>query len=219
MMTPTTKTDYARLYQFKTALTYLTLVNGINMITADRPIWENKDPTRIEWPDGTSMQAMKHAMEPYHWMMDPDKTAASKLGFIPKALWVGFAGTEYASPIAEKIVPKEITGNQKVDTYLARAKVIASSATPFQIQAASDAPEGEGLKRAALGTMGFPLYGKDAEQKKLQRSERELTTKENAWKYHEKEIQAGRESMTTKHKQQGETLRKRRRDLDRKTNK
>ena len=50
-------------------------------------------------------------------------------------------------------------------------------------------------------------------------AERELATKEQAWAYRDKEIQAGREPMTTKHKQQGETLRKRRRELDRKTGK
>ena len=54
-----------------------TLLNVFNMMTANRPIWENKDPTRIEFPDGTSMQAMKHAMEPYHWISDPDKTLSN----------------------------------------------------------------------------------------------------------------------------------------------
>lgn len=210
MMTPTTKADYARLYQFKTALTYLTLVNGINMITADRPIWENKDPTRIEFPDGTSMQAMKHAMEPYHWIMDPDKTLANKLGFLPKAAIIGIGGLEYGSPNAPKLVDRSATN---------RLLTVAKSAAPFQFQAAAGAPEGEGAKRAILGTMGFPIYGSTPEQRKLANAERELATKEQAWAYRDKEIQAGRESMTMKHKQQGETLRKRRRELDRKTNK
>ena len=210
MMTPTTKADYARLYQFKTALTYLTLINGINMITADRPVWENKDPTRIEFPDGTSMQAMKHAMEPYHWIMDPDKTLANKLGFLPKAAIIGIGGLEYGSPNAPKLVDRSATN---------RLLTVAKSAAPFQFQAAAGAPEGEGAKRAILGTMGFPIYGSTPEQRKLANAERELATKEQAWAYRDKEIQAGRESMTMKHKQQGETLRKRRKELDRKTNK
>ena len=183
MMTPTTKADYARLYQFKTALTYLTLVNAINMMTANRPVWENKDPTRIEWPDGTSMQAMKHAMEPYHWMMDPDKTLSNKLGFIPKAAIIGIAGTEYASPQAQKLVDPSATG---------RLKAVAQIAVPFQFQAASGAPEGEGAKRAALGTLGFPIYGATPEQRKQQRAERNKILKEKTAAYWAEEERKGR---------------------------
>jgi hypothetical protein len=210
LMNPTTKGDYARLYQFKTALTYLTLINAINLMVADRPVWENKDPTRIEFPDGTSMQAMKHAMEPVHWIMDPDKTLSNKLGFIPKALMIGIAGTEYASPDAPKLVDR---------SALSRLKAAASGALPFQVSAAMSAPEGEGAKRALLGTMGFPVYGSTPEQRKLKNAERELQTKELAYKYREKEIAAGREKMTPEHIKQGNTLRKRREELDKKMGK
>lgn len=210
MMTPTTKADYARLYQFKTALTYLTLINAINLMTADRPVWENKDPTRIEWPDGTSMQAMKHAMEPYHWIADPDKTLANKLGFIPKAVIVGVAGTEYASPNAPKLVDRGAAS---------RLKAVVGMAEPFQVQAYQTAPQGEGAKRAALGTLGFPVYGSTPAQRKLANAERELATKEKAWEYRDKEIKAGRIPYTTKHSQEGETLRRRRKEMNRKTGK
>jgi hypothetical protein len=210
MLSPATKSDYARLYQFKTALTYLTLINAINMMTAGRPVWENKDPTRVEFPDGTSMQAMKHAMEPYHWIMDPDKTLANKLGFIPKAAIIGIAGTEYASPQAQKLVDPSATG---------RLKAIAGTVVPFQVAASRDAPPGEGAKRALLGTMGFPLYGSTAEEKKSKRAERELTLKEKAWEYRDKEIKAGRMPKTDKHTQEGNTLRRRREKLDKKAGK
>ena len=192
MMSPTTKQDYARLYQFKTALTYLTLVNGINMITADRPIWENKDPTRVEYPDGTSMQAMKHAMEPYHWLMDPLKTFSNKLGFIPKTAIIVGGGLEYASPTAPKLMPSDITGNENVDAAIARAQAVGSQALPFQVQAATSAPEGEGAKRALLGTLGFPIYGGTPEQRKAARKEREDKRKEAAKRYREREKEAGR---------------------------
>lgn len=192
MMVPTTKQDYARLYQFKTALTYLTLINGFNMITADRPIWENKDPTRVEYPDGTSMQAMKHAMEPYHWLADPLKTLSNKLGFVPKATIMMIGGTEYASPTAPKLEPAIITGNDTVDASIARAQAIGSQALPFQAQAALDAPEGEGAKRALLGTLGFPVYGGTPEQKKAARKELQELRKEKAKRYREREKEAGR---------------------------
>lgn len=205
MMTPTTKADYARLYQFKTALTYFTLINAINLMTANRPVWENKDPTRIEWPDGTSMQAMKHAMEPYHWMMDPDKTLSNKLGFIPKATVVGIGGIEYASPSAQKLVDPSALG---------RLQAVASMFLPFQASAAIAAPPGEGVKRAVLGTMGFPVYGATAEQKKTARAERELILKENSWKYHEKEIKRGREEPSAKHDQIKKSLERSRKKLE-----
>ena len=205
MVNPTTKADYARLYQFKTALLYATLVNAINNMISGRDLWENKDPTRIEWTDGTSMQAMKHAMEPYHWIMDPSKTLSNKLGFIPKALIVGVGGLEYASPTAPKLVDMSAAG---------RLKAIGQSALPFQIQAAAGAPEGEGAKRALLGTMGFPVYGKTAEQNKLARAERELTIKENAWKYRDKEIKKGRMEWTPKHDREEKALEKRRQNLN-----
>ena len=202
---PTTKGDYARLYQFKTALTYFTLLNAINMMTANRPIWENKDPSRIEFPDGTSMQAMKHAMEPYHWISDPDKTLSNKLGFLPKAAIVGVGGLEYASPNAPKLVDR---------SALSRLGAVGKEMLPFQVQAAQSAPEGEGVKRALLGTAGFPVYGGSAEQKKAQRIERELATKEQAWNYRDKEIKAGRMDWTPKHDKEKERLDKRREKLE-----
>jgi hypothetical protein len=153
-------------------------------MTANRPIWDNKDPTRIEFPDGTSLQAMKHAMEPYHWIADPDKTLSNKLGFIPKAAIVGIAGTEYASPVAPKMV--DPSGPE-------RLKAIAGMAAPFQLQAGTGAPEGEGAKRAILGTLGFPMYGSTPEQKKQARAERTKKQKELMKKYREREQAAGRQ--------------------------
>ena len=182
MINPTTKADYARLYQFKTAMLYLTLLNVINNMTAGRNIWDNKDPTRIEWPDGTSMQAMKHAMEPYHWVAAPDKTLANKLGFIPKAAVIGIGGLEYASPNAPKLVDMSTTG---------RLKAIGQSALPFQVQAGIGAPEGEGVKRAVLGTAGLPVYGSTPEQRKQKKKERETQLKANAAKYHKEAKEKG----------------------------
>ena len=178
MGTPSTQADYARLYQFKTALTYLTLINGINLITANHSIWDNKDPTRIEWPDGTSMQAMKHAMEPYHWLADPTKTLSNKLGFVPKSAVIGLTGSEYASPSAPKLVDPSLTN---------RAIAIGKQALPFQISAAMSAPEGEGAKRAVLGTIGLPLYGQTVEQRKIARKERSEAVRVQREKYRERE--------------------------------
>jgi hypothetical protein len=87
------------------------------------------------------------------------------------------------------------------------------------VSAAKDAPQGEGAKRALLGTMGFPVYGSTPEQRKLKNAERELQTKELAYQYREKEIKAGRQPMTPEHIKQGNTLHKRREEMDKKMGK
>lgn len=184
MRAPSTKEDYARLFQFKVALTYFTLLNGLNMITANRPIWENKDKTRIEFPDGTSMQAMKHAMEPYHWIGDPVNTLVNKLGFLPKSVIIATTGLEYPSPYAPKMVDPSLAN---------RAKAIAEQVLPFQVQAAKSAPAGEELSRAISGTLGFPIYGTTKEQKKEKNRERTKAMREQRAKYKEQERKAGRE--------------------------
>lgn len=183
MATPSTQADYARLYQFKTVLTYLTLLNGINLLTAGHPIWENKDPTRIEFEDGTSMQAMKHAMEPYHWLADPAKTLTNKLGFLPKAAIVATTGLEYPSPYAPKMVDPSAAN---------RAVAILKMGLPFQASAAMSAPEGEGAKRVLLGTLGLPVYGSTVAQKKAINKERSRQINEKRKEYRSSEREAGR---------------------------
>lgn len=176
MRRPQTQADYARLYQLKTAITYLTIYNGINMAVAGRPIWKNKDPTRIEENDGTSVQGMKHALEPYHWMTSPLKTLGAKLGFVPRSLIIATSGVEYASPDAQKLVDTSAIG---------RAEQIGKMLLPFQVQAAAGAPKGEGMQRALMGTLGFPKLGADAGQKKEMRAAREKELKRKNKEYHE----------------------------------
>lgn len=161
LRTPKTQGDYARLYQFKTAVTYLTLLNGINMLVGGRPIWQNKDPTRIEDKEGHSWQAMKHAMEPEQWISSPDKTLAAKLGFLPRITAIGLFGLEYASPYSPKLEDLSSIG---------RTKAAVETVLPFQAQAAAKAPAGERIGRAVAGTLGVPEYGQTAQQKKQARS-------------------------------------------------
>jgi hypothetical protein len=74
-----------------------------------------------------------------------------KLGFVPKAFAAGFA--QYLLPgMKQKSGPE-------------RLAEIGSYAAPFTVRSGTSAPEGQGLKRAALGAIGLPVYGKTAEQK------------------------------------------------------
>ena len=151
LLKPKTQGDFARLYQMKFALLYLTALNGVNMITSGHPIWDNKDKTRVEFKDGTTMQATKHAMEFIHFASDTDKFISDKLGFLPKAFVISTTGLEYASPGAQKLEDPSLVG---------RAKAVGKSALPFNVQAWQGAPQGEQLQRMLLGTLGMPIYGK-----------------------------------------------------------
>ena len=150
VVNPRTQGDLARRYVVHTALAYTTILTGINMAITGRPIWENKDPTRIEFVDGTSMQAAKHSMEAVHWLMNPSKTLGNKLGFFPKAIFVSTTATAYPSPDAPKL---------KDTSAIGRAKAVALLAAPFPMSSAIQAPEGEGLIRAGSSMLGAPIYG------------------------------------------------------------
>jgi hypothetical protein len=163
LLKPATEADFARRYQLRAALVYGTILNALNNMTAGRDIWDNKDPTRIEFRDGTSMQLAKHSMEPIHWIKDPAKTLANKIGFVPRAAVVGLTGLEYVSPGAPQLLDTSAAG---------RAKAIAKQALPFQVQSIMGAPEGEGAKRALAGTLGVPIYGTTPEQTAAKRVER-----------------------------------------------
>ena len=105
------------------------------------------------------------------------KTLTNKLGFLPKAAIIGSTALEYPSPYAEKLVDPSALG---------RAKAIGKMALPFQAQAAMSAPSGEGAKRAAMGTLGFPELGMNAQQRKVTKAERAKAQKQSAKEYHKK---------------------------------
>jgi hypothetical protein len=168
VVNPKTQGDLARRYVIATGLAWLTIINGINLAVSDHPIWENKDPTRIDLGDGTSMQAAKHSMEAAHWMMHPDKTLGNKLGFWPKALFVSTTATAYPSPDAPKL---------KDTSVLGRAKAVGLLGMPFAVSSAAQAPEGEGTKRAVLSTLGMPVYGVSTEKLKKSQAKGRIEAK------------------------------------------
>jgi muramidase (phage lysozyme) len=150
LIDPTNNSDLARRYVLTTGLLWLTILNGFNMAFTGRPIWTNKDPTRVDLGDGTAMQMAKHSMEAAHWLLDPEKTLGNKLGFIPKGVITMTTGKAYPSPKAPMV---------KDNTTLGRLVHSAKAALPFQISAAAAAPPGEGGKRALASFLGVPIYG------------------------------------------------------------
>lgn len=163
MFNPVTQGDFARRYVLNTALLYFTIQNGIQMAFGNgKPIWTNKDPTRVELADGTQMQVAKHSMETAEWVRDPIKTVSNKLGFWPKMSYIEISGRAYPSPDAPKLKPAyEGYGGMEV----AKAKAMLTAAGPFQLSAAVQAPEGEKVSRAIFSTLGFPKYGMTREER------------------------------------------------------
>jgi len=163
---PKTHEDFARRYVITTAVAWLTLLNGLNMAASGRPIWENEDPTRLEFVDGTSMQVAKQSMEPVHWALDPVGTAAFKFGLFPQAAYIAGTGKQYPyKPFAGK---GELSAPDVEDAYgsqvLGRALTVMGRTLPFAIQSAMSAPKGDGLERAGLATAGLSQYGQTKEQ-------------------------------------------------------
>lgn len=160
LLRPENTTDLYRKYALRSTLYWITLLNGINLATSGRPIWQNKDPTRIEFEDGTSMQAGKHTFETVHAVMEPAKFAYNKLGYSPKMIMDFFSG-------------KEGYG-EKAPKYDSFGKHAAETALPFTASAARQ--KGitgvERLKRAGLSAIGLPVYGMSAEQKAQAKAER-----------------------------------------------
>ena len=148
MTKPLMTADYARQYWLRTSMVYGTLLYTINEIVAGHGLEENEDPTRIERPDGTSIQPLKHTAEPIHAIRDPGKFILGKLAFGPRALNTMLLETQW--PGGPPLKDKTIAG---------KAAVIGESMLPFQAGAAINAPEGDGVKRAVGSTLGILEYG------------------------------------------------------------
>lgn len=140
LINPLTRADFARRYQLRTIITYLTLLNGINIAMSGKPIWQNKDPFRLEFADGTTMAPMKHAAEPFEWLKDPIKVFSNKLGFIPK------------------LIGKTTMGDYRVPPSKRALKELRSL-VPFQLESGIEAKQGDTLSHILWGEIGLPVYG------------------------------------------------------------
>lgn len=136
---PTTHSDLARRYALFTMVAWGTLYNGIQYAITGKSIFDNKDPTRLDLGDGTTMQAAKHSMEVVHWVSDPFKTFFNKLGYFPKTIL-----DIYKDPNKD---------------FLNVAGHIVKPFRPFSVSAAIEAPIGDTVKRGVASTIGLPISG------------------------------------------------------------
>ena len=136
---PTSHADLARRYALFTMIAWATLYNGIQYALTGKSIFDNKDPTRLDLGDGTTMQAAKHSMEVVHWTQDTLQTFFNKLAYVPKTAL-------------------DIYKDPKKDWLTVGAHIIKPF-RPFSAAAAIDAPIGDTVKRGVASTVGLPIYG------------------------------------------------------------
>lgn len=138
-----------RRYLAKSAIYYLTIANGINLVTAGHSIFSNENPTRIQLGDGRTMQFSKHFNEPAEWLRDPIQTAANKLAFLPRQTVETLTGKEY------------ISAHDAAPDIENRATQIASQFLPITAQQGLAG----GGAQSVLGLFGMPIYGKTPGEK------------------------------------------------------
>lgn len=144
-----------RKYVLRTAAIYLTLMNGINMATSGHSILDNKDPTKIEYKDGTTQQIAKHAMEGYEWIIRPRQTALNKLGPVPSEIAEQLMKKEYLSSYVNAPPIKSPMG------HLAK-KFLPIPISQGGVEGRSTASS---AKRAVQSMLGVPMYGMTKEER------------------------------------------------------
>jgi hypothetical protein len=152
---PENATDLYRRYALRSTLYWVTLLNGLNYMTSGHSVFspEQKDPTRLQFRDGTSMQVGKHTFEAVHAATDPVRFAYNKLGYSPKMLVDLMSGKSGYGDTAPKY-----------DSFLGHA---AQAALPFTVNSATQpglSPT-ERIVRPIASGLGFPTYGTTQEQK------------------------------------------------------
>ena len=147
LLKPRNDVDLYRQQLLRFGLYYVTALNAINMMTSGKPIWENKDPTRIELSDGRSMQAAKHSFEAFHLMMEPRQALMNKMGTLPKEGVEQMMGVEY------------LNAKGRMPPMKSRLEHAAKMFVPIGAQQFS-----QGVGTGLSGMLGAPIYGRTKEQ-------------------------------------------------------
>ncbi len=152
--TPLNKSLHQR-YVARTAFTYFTLLNGINMQLSGHPIWENKDPFKLENADGTTIQALKHAMEFPESVARPRQTILNKLGPLPQ------------EGIEQVLGKDRLSADGKAQPLQSRVAHALKRTIPMALQ--GDNVEGRSamssLGRSLGSEIGVNVYGLTKEEK------------------------------------------------------
>lgn len=161
-------------YVMRTALIWATLMNGLNIVASGHPIWDNKDPTKIEWKDGTTQQIAKHAMEGPEWLLNPRQTALNKLGRPVSEVMDQLLGVEYMSASGKSPPMQE-----------SRTGHLAKAILPLSVQTGSSPGRslGDTAKRSVLSTLGMPMYRMSKAEKEAAKRSKERTRRRKTRQY------------------------------------
>jgi len=160
LIKPNNAIDLYRRYALRSAAIWVTILAGTQYLLTRTPIWDNKDPTRLQFPDGTSLQAAKHSMEVPHAVADPVGFALNKLGYFPSL------GADIAQYYAGGGHMKQSQDSPVVYAAKKAAPFMASPLLDHNLSA------GERVGRSVSGVMGMPLYGYNQEQRLAARRSR-----------------------------------------------
>ena len=170
---PENATDLYRRYAIRAGLHWLITLNALNYVASGKSIFENDDPTRITFSDGTTMQAAKHTFEGVHIIQHPTKFAYNKLSYPVKMAADLTLSTFDAGPMSYN---REGVGEH-----------LAKGALPFTAMPFADltlfggtTPLGEAALRTVMSFGGRPMYGNTPEMqmnRKMERAQENLKLK------------------------------------------
>jgi hypothetical protein len=135
-----------RRYAVKSAIYYLTVANAVNYALSGHDVFSNKDPTRIEFGDGRTMQFAKHETEPLEWLRHPVETGLGKAATIPAAVLK-----------IKDIHDRNKAWKKPIPSPEEDVQALAPSLVPISLQQYIQ----NGLDENTIaGLLGFPIYGK-----------------------------------------------------------
>jgi len=165
LLHPTELADLHRQYIMRSAFLYTAIADTLNYQMSGHHFWDNKDPTRLDRGDGTTMQLSKHFMEPFHWLLDPRKQAMGKASFLVKETASQLGDVEYWSPKgAPRMGGVERGKDVSIGTRLGH---VARQFTPISAQGFESANP----QKAAWSMAGMPVYGKTLEERAAAKAE------------------------------------------------
>ena len=111
-------------YALRAGIILATGGSALNYMFTGKMLWDNDDPTRIDLGNGYSLTLSKQYFEPFHWAVNPVKTALSKQGSFLKMSEQFFFNKQYlTSPWPSPISKADLLSLERVRDYSGAAAI------------------------------------------------------------------------------------------------
>ena len=111
-------------YALRAGIILATGGSALNYMFTGKMLWDNDDPTRIDLGNGYSLTLSKQYFEPFHWAVNPVKTALSKQGSFLKMSEQLFFNKQYlTSPWPSPISKADRLSLERVRDYSGAAAI------------------------------------------------------------------------------------------------